>query len=52
MIFNSIKIIPSIEPPKWGKTYLPQLNMGKINSLVTIALPYLNDKYVQSGAIS
>lgn len=38
MIFSSIKIIPSAESPKWGKTYLPLLNTGKINRVEQIHL--------------
>jgi len=44
MIFSSIKIMPSVESPKWGKIFLPLLNMGKIKRveqihLLTIASP-------------
>lgn len=38
MIFSSIKIIPSVESPKWGKTYLPLLNMGKMKRTEQIHL--------------
>lgn len=38
MIFSSIKIIPSIETPKWGKTDFSLLSLGKTKRVEQIHL--------------